>query len=94
MNYDVQVYFDNLPSEEEIDTYFSYEDSNIVNKTLIKYLPSEMTNSRNGKKATGLINGIKIDQDLLQIVDDTGSNYSRKKNIIEKSDRKVITKVR
>ena len=70
LNYDVQVYFDNLPDEAFIEETFSSEDSNIESKTLIKYMPSEMINTRNNKKETGLINGVKKDQDLLHIVDD------------------------
>lgn len=70
LNYDVQVYFDNLPSEEEIDEIFSSDDTNIISKTLIKYIPSEMINTSNDKKEIGLINGIKKDQELLRVVDD------------------------
>ena len=69
LNYDVQVYFDNLPTDEEISGMFPDSDKNITSKTLIKYLPSEMLNTRNEKKDTGLINGIKTDQDLIRIVD-------------------------
>ena len=69
INYNVQVYFDNLPSEEYVNETFS-NDENIIDKTFIKYLPSEMVNTRNNKKETGLINGIKKDQDLIRIVDD------------------------
>lgn len=70
LNYDVQVYFDNLPDEAYINETFPSEDSNIESKTLIKYMPSEMINTRNNKKETGLINGVKKDQDLLHVVDD------------------------
>ena len=70
INYDVQVYFDNLPDDAFIETNFPENDTNIHSKTLIKYLPSEMINTRNGKKDTGLINGVKADQDLIRIVDD------------------------
>ena len=69
LNYNVQVYFDNLPSDEEIDLTFK-DDSNITSKTLIKYLPSELVNPNNNKKATVLINGIKNDQGLIKVVDD------------------------
>ena len=69
-NYDVQVYFDNLPTDEHITETFSNDDSNIEAKTLIKYLPSEMVNTRNNKKEVGLINGIKKNQELVRIVDD------------------------
>ena len=70
LNYDVQVYFDNLPTEADINLTFSSDDTNIKDKTLIKYLPSEMVNTRNNKKETGLINGIKNDQNLIRVVDD------------------------
>lgn len=70
LNYDVQVYFDNLPSDEEVNEIFSSSDNNIVTKTYIKYLPSDLINTRNNKESTCLINGIKEDQDLLRIVDD------------------------
>lgn len=69
INYDVQVYFDNLPTDEEINLTFN-DDSNIASKTLIKYLPSEMVNTSNNKKTTGLINGLKDNQDLIKVVDD------------------------
>ena len=69
INYDVQVYFDNLPTDEEINLTFN-DDSNITSKTLIKYLPSEMVNTVNNKKTTGLINGLKDNQDLIKVVDD------------------------
>ncbi len=69
INYDVQVYFDNLPTDEDINLTFN-DDSNIASKTLIKYLPSEMVNTSNNKKATGLINGLKDNQDLISVIDD------------------------
>ena len=69
LNYNVQVYFDNLPTEIEIDANFG-SDTNIKNMTLIKYLPSEMVNTRNNKKANALINGIKEDQNLIRVVSD------------------------
>ena len=70
LNYDAQVYFDNMPTDQEIDALFPSEDLNITSKTLIKYLPSEMVNTRNNKKANALINGIKLNQDLIRVVDD------------------------
>ena len=70
INYDVQVYFDNMQSDEEINNTFSVSDGNIISKTYIKYLPSEMVNTSNNKKTTALINGIKNDQDLIRVVDD------------------------
>ena len=81
LNYDVQVYFDNQPSEEEIEATFSVSDSNIISKTYIKYLPSEIVNPINNKKATALINGIKKDQDLIRVVD----NYQHTISIPEGS---------
>ena len=70
IHYDAQVYFDNLPTAEEIELSFPSSDVNIVDKTLIKYLPSEMVDTRTGKKANALINGIRPDQSLLEIVSD------------------------
>ena len=70
LNFDAQVYFDNLPTEESIEETFAISDVNIISKTLIKYLPSEMVNTRNNKKANALINGVKADQDLVRVVDD------------------------
>ena len=70
LNYDAQVYFDDMPTEAEIDETFSKEDSNIISKTLIKYIPSEMINTRNEKKTTALINGVKGDQSLIRTVSD------------------------
>lgn len=70
LNYNVQVYFDNLPSDAEIESYFPSSDSNITDKTLIKYLPSEMINKENNKSTTALINGVKENQDLIRLVDD------------------------
>ena len=72
LNYDVQVYFDNMPSDEEINSTFSSDDTNILAKTYIKYLPTEMVNPSNNKKTTALVNGVKKDQNLLNVVD----NYS------------------
>lgn len=67
LNYDVQVYFDNLPSDIEIESYFD-DDANIEAKTLIKYLPSEVKFNNNVE--TFLINGINNDQDLIRVVSD------------------------
>ena len=69
LNYDVQVYFDNMPTDADINLTFN-DDANIQDKTLIKYLPSEIINTRNNKKEVGLINGIKNNQDLIRVVDD------------------------
>ena len=70
LNYDVQVYFDNLPSEEDINNTFLSSDTNITSKTLIKYVPSEIINTSNNKKTIGLINGLKDNQELINVVDD------------------------
>ena len=70
INYDVQVYFDNFSSDAEIETAFPSSDTNIISKTYIKYLPSEIVNPLNNKKATVLVNGIKNDQDLVRVVSD------------------------
>jgi len=70
LNYDVQVYFDNMPSDEEIAMMFPSEDTNITDKTLIKYIPSVMINTKNDKTETGLVNGLKDDQDLIRVIDD------------------------
>ena len=75
LNYDVQVYFDNMPSEKDIELKFS-NDENILDKTFIKYLPSEITNTTNKKKITALVNGIKSDQDLIRVVDDYAHTIS------------------
>lgn len=70
LNYDVQVYFDNMPTDDEVNLLFPSDDEDITAKTLIKYLPSEMVNTRNDKKTTALINGIKTEQDLVRVVSD------------------------
>ena len=67
MNYDVQVYFDNMPTQEDIMSIFDGDD-NITDKTLIKYLPSEV--KFNDIEETLLINGISNDQDLVRVVSD------------------------
>ena len=69
IQYNIQVYFDNLPTQEEMDTLLC-NDENILEQSLIKYLPSEMVNTRNDKKTNGLINGIKNEQNLLKVIDD------------------------
>lgn len=70
LNYDAQVYFDNMPTDADVDMIFPTDDTNITARSLIKYLPSEMVNTKNDKKTTALINGIKADQDLVRIVGD------------------------
>ena len=67
MNYDVQVYFDNLPDNQYVTDHFENDD-NIINKTMIKYLPSEV--KFNDITETFLINGITNDQDLIRVVSD------------------------
>lgn len=83
LNYDAQVYFDNMPTDDEVDLLFPSADENIKARTLIKYLPSEMENTRNSKKTTALINGVKTDQDLVRIV----SNYQ---NVISIPEHGII----
>ena len=73
MNYDVQVYFDNMPTQEDIKTYFD-NDENIIDKTLIKYLPSEV--KFNDKDETILINAIDNNQNLLRVVSEYNSVLS------------------
>ena len=70
LNYDVQVYLNDEPSEEEIELEFPSSDENIIAKTYIKYLPSEIINKSNNKEITALVNGIKNDQDLINVVSD------------------------
>ena len=70
LNYDAQVYFDNMPTDADINKAFPAEDSNIISKTLIKYMPSEIVNPKTDKKCTALINGIRGDQDLIRTVSD------------------------
>ena len=82
LNYDVQVYFDNLPDNDYVSLTFD-NDENITSKTLIKYLPSEMVNTRNNKKETGLINGIQKNQNLIRIID----NYQ---NVIDVPEHGII----
>ena len=67
LNYDVQVYFD-VAASEELESYFNNDD-NIKAKTLIKYIPSEVTFGDIDEVI--LINGIKSNQDLIRVV----SNY-------------------
>lgn len=81
LNYDVQVYFDNMPEENELNLIFK-DDSNITNKSYIKYLPSEITNTVNKKKITALVNGIKNDQDLIRVVDDYSHTISIPKEVL------------
>lgn len=66
LNYDVQVYFD-VAASDELDSYFDNDD-NIKAKTLIKYIPSEVTFGDNEEVI--LINGVKSNQDLLRVVSD------------------------
>lgn len=67
LNYDVQVYFDNLPSESDISYYFD-GDENILDKTLIKYVPSEV--KYGDKEEVILINAIDPNQNLVNVVSD------------------------
>ncbi len=65
-NYDVQVYFD-AHASSDLESYFDNDD-NIKAKTLIKYVPTEVTYKDTNEVI--LINGIKSDQDLLRVVSD------------------------
>lgn len=67
MNYDIQVFFDNMPTSDDISLKFS-EDENIVDKTLIKYLPSEV--KYKDKDEVILINAIDPNQNLINVVSD------------------------
>lgn len=66
LNYDVQVYFD-VAASDELESYFDNDD-NIKAKTLIKYIPSEVTFGENEEVI--LINGVKSNQDLVRVVSD------------------------
>lgn len=66
LNYDVQVYFD-VAASDELESYFDNDD-NIKAKTLIKYIPSEVTFGENEEVI--LINGVKFNQDLVRVVSD------------------------
>ena len=70
LNYDAQVYFDDMPSYEEALLRLDQDDKNILDATLIKYMPSQLSNPANGKKATALVNGIRTDQEMLRVVDE------------------------
>ncbi len=65
-NYDVQVYFD-AHASSDLESYFDNDD-NIKAKTLIKYVPTEVTYKDTSEVI--LINGIKSNQDLLRVVSD------------------------
>ncbi len=65
-NYDVQVYFD-AHASDELESYFDGDD-NIKAKTLIKYIPTEVT--YNDTNEVILINAVKPNQDLLRVVSD------------------------
>ncbi len=66
LNYDVQVYFD-VAASDDLESYFDNDD-NIKAKTLIKYIPSEVTFGENEEVI--LINGVKSNQDLVRVVSD------------------------
>ena len=66
LNYDVQVFFD-AHASDELESYFNNDD-NIRSKTLIKYLPSEVTFG--DVDEVMLINAVKSNQDLIRVVSD------------------------
>ena len=76
MNYNVQVYLNDMPSdvEEYISTTFK-DDSNIENIELIKY--SAYKFEKGDKSIIGLVNGVKNDQQLLKVVE----NYDKEMTI-------------
>ena len=78
MNYNVQVYLNDMPSDvdEFIDTNFK-DDSNIEDIELIKYSAYKFENG--DKSIIGLVNGVKNDQKLLHVVE----NYDNTMSISE-----------
>lgn len=77
LNYDIQVFFDNLPMKSDIAYYF-YNDDNIIDNTLIKYLPSEV--KYKDKDEVFLINAIEQNQNLINVV----SNYNEIRSVPDK----------
>ena len=81
MNYNIQVYLNNMPLDEEefINETFKDSngnlDSNIIDITLIKY--SAFKFEKDNNSIIGLVNGVKNDQKLLTVV----SNYKEKMDI-------------
>ena len=80
LNYDVQVYLDGYLDEALVEGMFPEEDNNILEKTYIKYVPSDIINTVNEKRVTALVNGIKPDQDLLRVIDDYSHTIDIPKN--------------
>ena len=72
MNYNIQVYLNEMPeNEEEFFNNFKIDgnlDPNIKDLTLIKYSAFEFVNG--DKKIIGLVNGVKNDQNLIYVVKD------------------------
>ena len=72
MNYNIQVYLNEMPeNEEEFLNNFKIDgnlDPNIKDLTLIKYSAFEFVNG--DKKIIGLVNGVKNDQNLIYVVKD------------------------
>ena len=82
MNYNLQVYLNDMPLDEEgfINDTFKQDgnlDNNIEDIVLIKYSPFKFKNG--DKSIIGLVNGVKNDQNLLNIVE----NYDKKISIPE-----------
>ena len=81
MNYNVQVYLNDMPEDEEEFINSNFKDidgnldSNIKDMTLIKYSAFKFENGN--KEIIGLVNGVKSDQKLLYVVD----NYDKKISI-------------
>ena len=81
MNYNVQVYLNDMPDDEEEFINNNFKDidgnldSNIKDMTLIKYSAFKFENGN--KEIIGLVNGVKSDQKLLYVVD----NYDKKISI-------------
>jgi len=81
MNYNIQIYLNNMPLDEEefINETFKDSngnlDSNIIDITLIKY--SAFKFEKDNNSIIGLVNGVKNDQKLLTVV----SNYKEKMDI-------------
>jgi putative ABC transport system permease protein len=73
LNYDVQVYLNNMPDDPEAFINENFRDANgimdpnIKDIAMIKYVALELKNG--DKTEIGLINGIKNDQNLLNVVD-------------------------
>ena len=80
MNYNIQVYLNDMPADEEgfISNIFNDSngnlDNNIEDITLIKY--SAFKFEKGNKSIIGLVNGVKKDQKLLNIVENHDKTIS------------------